>query len=172
MINMKELEEKEEKALQYKKAINRASALIDDAKARYVKEKTRAKSKKAAMEKDAALKSPRFNALKDYDRFEDIQEAYGCDCITASERDRLEDLWQEREAIQKSTFNGEYSDLVTKALYEAWVHIQDLWFDEINGAEVMRRQFDKEIEDAEREYKEITEKQNEEFERMQKEGLL
>lgn len=168
MINYKELEKKEAQAKEYQKAINRASSLIDDARARYVKEKTRARSKKAAMEKDAALKAPRFDVLKDYDRYEDIQEAYGCDCISSSEMDRLEDLWREREEIMNHTDNGVYSDLVTKALHEAWVYIQDLWLDEIDAAAIMRHDFEKEKAQAEEEYKRVERERNEAYERLVK----
>ena len=168
MTNYKELEEKEKQAKEYQKAINRASSLIDDARARYIKEKTRARSKKAALEKDAALKSPRFDVLKDYDRFEDIQEAYGCDCFGEAERDRLEDLWEEREEIMNHTDNGVYSDLVTKALHEAWVYIQDLWIDEIDAAAVMRHDWEKEKAQAEEEYKRVERERNEAYERLVK----
>lgn len=168
MIDIKEMEEKEKQAKEYQKAINRASSLIDDARARYIKEKTRARSKKAAMEKDAALKAPRFDVLKDYDRFEDIQEAYGCDCFGEAERDRLEDLWKEREEIQNKTEDGFYSDLVTKALHEAWVYIQDLWIDEIDAAAIMRHDWEKEKAQAEEEYKRVERERNEAYERLVK----
>ena len=168
MIDYKELETKEAQAKEYQKAINRASALIDDARARYIKEKTRARSKKAAMEKDAALNAPRFDVLKDYDRFEDIQEAYGYDCFGEAERDRLEDLWKEREEIMNHTDNGVYSDLVTNALHEAWVYIQDLWIDEIDAAAVMRHDFEEEKREAEEEYKRVERERNEAYERLVK----
>lgn len=151
IILRKELEEAEKLAKERQKAINNASALIDDAVARYVKKKTRAKSKKAAMEKGAALTSPRFNKLVDYDRREDIQNAYGYDCITAGERDRLEELWDEREEIRNSTTeDGIYSDLVTKAMHEAWIHIQDLWSEDITKYEAMKKAFDKQVDEADK----------------------
>ena len=149
-----ELADAEKLAKQKQQAINKASFLIDDAKARYIKEKTRARSRKAAMQRDAELTSKRFNVLSDYERFEDIQEAYGCDCITEHERDRLEDLWNEREEIRnRKDDSGMYHDDVTHALHEAWVYIQDLWMDEIDKAAVMRKQFDyqqKESDEANR----------------------
>ena len=125
IILLKEAEQAEKDRARIVKARNKASFLIEDAKARYIKEKTRAKSKKAALEKDAILQSDRFKALDDYDRFEDINEAYGYDCITEKERDRLEELWQEREQIRNSTTDGIYSDEVTEALHSAWIFLQD-----------------------------------------------
>ncbi len=147
MINMtpRQLEELEKEAQKKQKAINRASHLIEDAKARYIKEKTRVRSKKLALEKDAAINAKRFDVLSEYDSYEDIQEAYGCDCISSSERDRLEDLWEEREEIRNKSEDGIYKDLVTEALHEAWIYIQDLWGDEIDQAKVLRKEFEKEI---------------------------
>lgn len=138
-----EVEKKEKAAEEYLKARNRARSILKDAKLRYIKEKTRARSKKAAEERDEILKSPRFKALEIYDRFEDIQESYGWDWISEAERDRLEALWEEREQIRKQTDNGIYSDLVTEALDKASSFIFDLWQDEIDEGEDLRRKFDK-----------------------------
>lgn len=138
-----EVEKKEKAAEEYLKARNRARAVIKDAKLRYIKEKTRARSKKAAEERDEILKSPRFKALEQFDRFEDIQESYGWDFITEAERDRLEALWEEREQIRNHTDDGIYSDLVTEALDKASHMIFDLWQDEIDEGEDLRRKFDK-----------------------------
>lgn len=92
-VGQKDIEEAQKIAKEKIKARNRALALIDDAKARYIKEKTRARSKKAAMEKDALLSDPKFEVLDGYNRREDINEDYGYDAITEAERDRLENLW-------------------------------------------------------------------------------
>ena len=132
IITKVQYESSQKKASKLIKARNRACSLINDAVARYVKEKTRARSKKAAMEKDALLKSSKYKVLNDYERKEDIQDAYGYDFISASERDRLEDLWDEREELRNNKDeNGIYSDEVTKALNEAYIHIADIWEDEI-----------------------------------------
>lgn len=138
-----EVEKKEKAATEYLKARNRARSILKDAKLRYIKEKTRARSKKAAEERDEILKSPRFKALDIYDRFEDIQESYGWDWISEAERDRLEALWEEREKIRKQTDNGIYSDLVTEALDRADSAVFALWQDEIDEGEYIRREFDK-----------------------------
>ena len=98
------------------KARNKASFIIEDAKARYIKSKTHARSKKLALEKDAVLSSAKFKVLEDYYRFEDIQESYGYDMISEKERDRLEMLWQEREEIRSKTTDGVYQDEVTEIL--------------------------------------------------------
>lgn len=141
-------------------ARNKAYALIGDAKARYIKDKTRARSKKATEEKDAILKSPRFEKLNDYDRKSDILEAYGWDMITEKERDELETLWDEREMIRNKTEDGIYKDLVTEALDAACFAIVDLWDDEIEKNEMIVRNFKKQRIEAEIERQEWLEKQN------------
>ena len=100
-----EVENAEKLAKEYQKAINRAQSLINDAKKRYIKEKTRARSKKAAEEREAVLKSSRFKDIEIYDRREDILDAYGWGIISMEECDRLEALWDEREEI-RNQFNG------------------------------------------------------------------
>lgn len=52
MIDYKELETKEAQAKEYQKAINRASSLIDDARARYVKEKAQAEEEYKRVERE------------------------------------------------------------------------------------------------------------------------
>lgn len=151
MILAEEVEKKEKAAAEYLKARNRARAAIKDAKLRYIKEKTRARSKKAAEERDEILNSPRFKVLEQFDRFEDIQESYGWDFITEAERDRLEALWEEREQIRNHTDDGIYSDLVTEALDKASSLVFDLWQDEIDEGEDIRRKFDKQQKKAEEE---------------------
>lgn len=146
-----EAENAEKKAKALRQARNRARSLIEDAKARYIKDKTRARSKKAAIEKDEILKSPRFNKLADYDRREDIQDAYGCDILTESERDALEDLWDEREAIRNKTVDGIYKDDVTDALDFAIRFVNDLWECVIDDMETIAENFKKQQKQAEKE---------------------
>ena len=69
IILAEEVEKKEKAAAEYLKARSRARAAIKDAKLRYIKEKTRARSKKAAEERDEILNSPRFKVLEQFDRF-------------------------------------------------------------------------------------------------------
>jgi len=166
IILVKEMEGAKKKAETLRKAKNKAQSLINDAKNRYVKEKTRAKSKKAAEEKDALLKSPRFKVLEDYYRFEDIQEAYGCGCITESERDRLEELWEEREAIKSKTVDGIYQDEVTRALHEAWILIDELWEDDIEDAYATCREFERQKAEADENARAWMQRQNEAYQRL------
>lgn len=136
IITKKDVEKAESERKTLIAASNRAETLIRDALARYIKEKTRAKSRAAALERDAALHSPHFNAIAEYERREDIQDAYGCDCITAGERDRLEELWDEREAILKHTDdNGDYTDEVTAILKDAAMFAYSYYEKRIDDAE-------------------------------------
>lgn len=160
-----EVEKKEKAAAEYLKARNRARSILKDAKLRYIKEKTRARSKKAAEERDEILKSPRFKVLEQYDRFEDIQESYGWDWISEAERDRLEALWEEREQIRNQTDNGIYSDLVTEALDKAAHMIFDLWQDEIDEGKDLRRKFDQQQKQINEEVEAWMKKQEESMRR-------
>lgn len=161
--------EEAEKTLKEKiQARNKAQALINDAKARYIKDKTRARSKKAAEEKDAILNSPRFDKLKEYERRQDIQESYGWDIIDEAERDKLEELWDEREAIRNKTVDGIYNDLVTDALYEAIKAIVDLWEDEIEKCEMTVKEYKEQRKQAEIEADEWMHRQNQAYLKLTK----
>lgn len=161
-----ELEKLKKDAERLKMARNRALALIKDAQNRYIKEKTRAKSRKAAEEKNAILESPRFKVLDEYDRRGDILEAYGCGVITESESDRLEELWDEREAIRNKTFDGVYQDEVTDALRIASEAISDLWEKEIENAEDAEREFKDELLKANVAAEKWNQRQNEAYSRL------
>ena len=152
-ILAEDLEKAEADSKEKIKARNRAQSIISDACARYIKEKTRARSKKAAQERDAILKSPRFDKLNEYERFEDIQECYGWEIITEKERDELEALWMEREELRNHTDDsGLYRDLVTKALFKAETFLMELWEEDIQNAQAMRKQFDEEMREADEEW--------------------
>lgn len=166
IILCKEADAARKKAEHLIKARNKACALIDDAKARYIKGKTRAKSKKAAMERDALANSPRFDVLKEYERRQDIQESYGVDYITASERDRLEELWDEREEIKNNIVDGFYRDDVTDALHYAYIAIADIWEEQIEEALQIEKIFKKQTEEAEKAAKEWMDRQNEAYEKI------
>ena len=134
-------------------ARNKAAWLVEDAKARYVKEKTRAKSKKAALEKDAAIHAKRFDCLADFETKEDIHEYYGLGCITEARCDKLMDLWDEREAIKATSVDGVYSDNVTACLDAAKLAVMGMFEDEISDFDVLKREYTKqkkEQEEAER----------------------
>ena len=152
-ILAEDLEKAEADSKEKIKARNRAQSIISDACARYIKEKTRARSKKVAQERDAILKSPRFDKLNEYERFEDIQECYGWAYITEKERDELEALWMEREELKNHTGdNGIYKDLVTKALGQAEIFLMEIWEEDIQKAQAMRKQFDEEMREADEEW--------------------
>ena len=144
----KDAENAKRESERFKKARNKACAIIEDAKNRYIKTKTRAKNKKAAEEKDAVLNSPRFDILKDYERREDIQECYGWDMFNEKERDRLEALWDEREFIKAHVIDGIYEDDVTKALDQAYLAIADIWDENIRNAEKTVKDFNKQFEET------------------------
>ena len=166
IILFEDKEKAEKKAKELRQARNKAQALIHDAQLRYVKEKTRARSKKAAEEKDAILNGPRYKCLEDYQRRDDIIEAYGWDCITESECDRLQALWDEREELKNKTENGIYTDQVTRALSEAYAWLEELWEDEITKCDVICRDFNKQKEEAETNAEAWMKRQNEEYERL------
>ena len=148
MLLREEFEKIEKEAIGKQKARNNAASAIRDAKARYVKTKTRARSKKAALEKDAALHSKRFDCLNLFDKREDIQEYFGFGDITESERDRLEDLWDEREHIREMSVDGVYSDLVTQCLDLAEKYVSGLFEDEIEEYEEQKHIWEKEQKKA------------------------
>lgn len=170
IILREQAEEAEQIVTEKVKARNKAQFLINDAKCRYVKEKTRARSKKAAEEKDMILNSPRFDKLKDYERREDIQDAYGYDIISETERDKLEELWDEREQIKNKTEDGIYTDLVTKALNEAWIFLADIWEDEIEKCQMLLKDYKKQRQEAETAAKEWMDQVNRDYEKFVKGG--
>ena len=150
-MNANDFEKIEKAAKEKARARNTAYAYIDDALARYIKKKTRARSKKAAVEKDAAINSPRFRKIAEYDRREDILEAYGCGIITESEADRLEDLWDEREHLKEMSVDGVYSDMVTECIEQAKNFVMGLFEDEIGDYEVTKIAWEKKQEKDEEE---------------------
>ncbi len=166
IILLKEAEKAKKERDRIVAARNKASFLINDAKARYVKQKTRAKSKKAALERDAVLNSDRFKPLDEYYRFEDINEAYGYDCITESQRDKLEKLWEEREQIKSQTFEGVFRDDVTDMLDEAWIFLQDFQQDQIDACEAVEKEFKKQKHEADVKASEWMRRQNAEYDKL------
>ena len=89
--------------------IQNVRALLRDAKARYLKQRLRARSKKA-VENEKLL----FKDLDGYPSEDHIDDAYGWELITKKERDRLHCLW---EARRDHSPNGiQYSDRVTDML--------------------------------------------------------
>jgi hypothetical protein len=98
--------------------MQKTHAIIHDAKNRYIKEKLKARSKKQAESTELL-----FADLASYDSRQSIQEAYGWDAISASEYERLLNLWDERE--QLATDSQSYRDGVVEMLEKAISHIGD-----------------------------------------------
>lgn len=150
-MSAKDFGEIEKSAKEKMMARNKAASAIEDALARYIKTKTRAKSRKAALEKDAAINSQRFAKLSTYEHREDIQEAYGWDIISESERDRLEELWDERESIKTASVDGVYSDLTTQCLEKARLYVLGLFDEEVADYDDTKRAWDKQLAQFEEE---------------------
>lgn len=166
IILYEDVEKAKKKADKLHMARSKALHLINDAKSRYVKEKTRARSKKAAEEKDAYLNSPHFAKLKDYEREQDIIDAYGYDMITEAESDALIELWREREAIKAKTFDGVYNDEATDALRQAYAFVAELWEDELDAAYMLEKDFKKQRLEAEIGVQEFMNRVNRDYEAM------
>ena len=150
-MSAKDFGEIEKSAKEKMMARNKAASAIEDALARYIKTKTRAKSRKAALEKDAAINSQRFAKLSTYEHREDIQEDYGWGFITESERDKLEELWDERESIKTASVDGVYSDLTTQCLEKARRFVLGLFEEEVSDYDDTKRAWDKKLEELEAE---------------------
>lgn len=100
--------------------------LIADAKARYIKQKVKAKSRKLTKERNALLNSPKYEVLNDFRYREDINTAFGFALITSREQERLLDLWDEREEIiEHIDANGFFGDDVTEALGNAIDYLKE-----------------------------------------------
>ncbi len=141
-MNNSLLKEAEKDAKRIITARNKAEALINDAMARYVKEKTRAKSKAAAQEKDALLNAAKFAPLKDWESYDDVQSYYGAGGLSESEFDHLTALWEEREALKENIVDGQYSDDVTKILEQAIISIRDYGEDIVERFEMQKHELE------------------------------
>lgn len=103
--------------------ICKAQLLIEDAVARYRKEKLRTRSRATANSEDP------FAELAQYASVEDIRNAYGYEMISATEMDRLVTLWELREQSARKT--GLYSDRVTEMLERGSRAIWDAYGDAV-----------------------------------------
>ena len=89
------------------------------------------------------MNAEKYDCIKMYDRISDIQEAYGIGAISEAEMDKLEALWEEREAIKKNVDDsGHYSDEVTQALDKALLSIADIYDDDIDNAKELIKKFE------------------------------
>ena len=143
-----DLKENKKQCELIRKDISTARGIINDALLRYIKKKVGARNKKQAA--DMALM---FKDLEIYRSETDIQDAYGYDCITEKEMDRLIDLWRKREMYVKES--GRFEDRVTDMVRQAMNGIGEDYIDFLNETDEAER-----IAEARR--KEI-EKQNRDF---------
>lgn len=119
-----------------------ARVIIKDAMLRYVKKKFNARTKRQAADMELM-----FADLADYKSEEEILDAYGYDCITEKEYNRLIDLWRAREKFVDE--NGKYSDRVTELVQVAMNSVGEQYYDfleETEAAEQEKRKRQIEIE--------------------------
>lgn len=105
-----------------KKDIRTARGIVYDSVTRYKKKKLRVRTLKAAEEEP-------YRDLADYEKREDIHEAYGWDRISEREMNRLFTLWDARE--ESKAKNGKYEDRVTMMVEYALNAIDEKYRDEI-----------------------------------------
>lgn len=119
------------------KDIATARGIIADGIARYIKQRLRLRSKKAAEENP-------FADLKGYNSKKDIQEACGWEIISETEMDRLNILWDAREASLSAA--GKYEDRVTKMLERALNSVADEYIDQLADFQELERRMDADAE--------------------------
>lgn len=119
------------------KDISTARGVIADGIARYKKARLRVRSKKVATENP-------FADLEGYNSKKDIQEAYGWEIITEAEMDRLNALWDAREASLSAA--GKYEDRVTKILERALNSVADEYIDQLADFQELERRMDADAE--------------------------
>lgn len=118
-----------------KQDILKAVELIRDAKARYIKQKLKLRSKAQATE------SP-YKELENYSSEYDIQEAFGWGFITEAKMDMLIALWRSREKAKES--DGKYHDRVTDMLDVAMRRVGDEFREQISAYDEKTRAKEKE----------------------------
>ena len=117
-----------------------ARGIINDAMLRYIKKKLNARNKNQAADMEMM-----FADLADYKSEDEILDAYGYDCITEKQYDRLIDLWRKREKFVDDS--GRFSDRVTELVQVAMNSVGEQYYDflaETAAAdqEAKKRQFD------------------------------
>lgn len=128
-------QKREIQALQ--KDIATARGIIADGQARYIKQRLRLRNKKAATEDP-------FADLSGYNSKKDIQEAYGWEIISEAEMDRLNALWDAREASLSA--DGKYEDRVTRMLEKALSSIADEYIDRLMDFQELERRMEADAE--------------------------
>lgn len=127
-----------------RKDCSAARGIINDAMQRYIKKKLNARNKMQASDMELM-----FADLADYRSEIDIQDAYGCDCISEKEYDRLIDLWRKREKFVDE--NGKFSDRVTELVQIAMNSIGERYYDFLAETEEAERFRSERLREAERE---------------------
>lgn len=119
-----------------------ARGVITDGISRYKKKRLRLRNKRAAEENP-------FADLEGYNLQKDIQDAYGWELITEAEMDRLNALWDAREASLSDA--GKYEDRVTQLLERALHSVGEEYVDQLFDFQEMERQMEAEAERIARE---------------------
>lgn len=123
--------EMERMAKAIRKDIETAKNIIREGIAKYKKIKLNARSKKQAEDLNV------FDELKDYSSMKDIQDAYGYECISESQYDRLRGLWEARENYIDE--QGKFKDRVTELLERALYNCGETFFDQLEEFDAMER---------------------------------
>lgn len=137
MLQGQDFREQKREIQALQKDIATARGIIADGIARYIKQRLRLRSKKAAEENP-------FADLEGYNSKKDIQEAYGWEIISEAEMDRLNILWDAREASLSAT--GKYEDRVTKMLERALNSVADEYIDQMVDFQELERRMDADAE--------------------------
>lgn len=137
MLQGQDFRDKKREIRTLQKDIATARGIIADGIARYIKQRLRLRSKKAAEENP-------FADLEGYNSRKDIQEAYGWEIITEAEMDRLNALWDAREASLSAA--GKYEDRVTKMLERALNSVADEYIDQLADFQELERRMDADAE--------------------------
>jgi hypothetical protein len=128
---MRDFSDLQREALGVRRDMAKAYNIISDAKARYIKTKLKARSKKQTGDNTLL-----FGDLEPYSSKDEIQEVLGYGDITITEYDRLMLLWRERE--KQSAADGKYSDRVIEMIDKVLWRIGDEYqalleeYDELN----------------------------------------
>lgn len=141
----KALQEQVREAKLLEDDLNKARDIIQRGLTQYVKRKIGARNR-AQVENQESL----YAELDEYESRDDIQEAYGYDIITETEKDRLMDMWDARENAKNNT-GGKYEDRVTQMLEKAMRVIGEDCWDQIYEAKAAKRQFDEYWKNVEKE---------------------
>lgn len=129
-------QDRKKEILALQRDISTARGVIADGKKRYIKQRLRLRSKKAA-------ENP-FAALEGYNTREDIRNDYGWEFISEAEMDRLMLLWDAREASKAA--DGMFEDRVTAMLDLALASVGEQFLDEIREFLNLERRMDADAE--------------------------